>query len=129
MQGMRIDFISNIIIITKAFREAASEMNTPEYTALKQAQQDNPKMKVVLRSANAVHNRNEYKGLTYKYMRKFIRIMDKENSITFDKVIEYYEDLYYESGKVYQCVKEWFLDNYPNHKEMVIDTAPQRTAA
>lgn len=129
MQGMRIDFISNIIIITKAFREAASEMNTPEYTALKQAQQDNPKMKVVLRSANVVHNRNEYKGLTYKYMRKFIRIMDKENSITFDEVIEYYEDLYYESGKVYQCVKEWFLDNYPNHKEMVIDTAPQRTAA
>ena len=55
--------------------------------------------------------------------------MDKENSITFDEVIEYYEDLYYESGKVYQCVKEWFLDNYPNHKEMVIDTAPQRTAA
>ena len=129
MQGMRIDFISNTIIITKAFREAASEMNTPEYTALKQAQQDNSKMKVVLRSANTVHNRNEYKGLTYKYMRKFIRIMDKENSITFDEVIEYYEDLYYESGKVYQCVKEWFLDNYPNHKEMVIDTVPQRTTA
>ena len=59
-------------------------------------------------------------------MRKFISIMDSSNLITFEKTIEHYEDFCSESAEVYQNVKEWFLENYPHHREMVVDAAPQR---
>ena len=129
MQGMRVDFITNTIVITKAFREEASNMDSEEYKALNRAIEENPRMKVVLKSRSAAHNKNEYKGLTYKFMRRFIKVIDKENLVTFEETIEYYEELYSESGKVYQCVRDWFIENYPNYKEMILDTAPQRIAA
>lgn len=129
MQGMKIDFVTNTIVITKAFRELASDMDSAEYKALNRAVEENPKMKVVLKSSNATHSSNTYKGLTYKFMRRFIKVMDKENLVIFEDVVEHYEALFCESSKVFQCVKSWFLDNYPNYKEMADDTAPQRIAA
>ncbi len=128
MQGMRIDFITNTITITKAFREAASDLSSEEYIALSLVQKENPQMKVVLRSNKAASRRSDCKGLTYKYMRKFISVMDSENLITFEKTILHYESYEYENGTVYQYVKEWFLENYPDHKEMIAAAAPKRAA-
>ncbi len=128
MQGMRIDFITNTITITKAFREAASDLSSEEYIALSLVQKENPQMKVVLRSNKAASRRSDSKGLTYKYMRKFISVMDSENLITFEKTILHYESYEYENGTVYQYVKEWFLENYPDHKEMIAAAAPKRAA-
>lgn len=124
MQGMKIDFVTNTIIITKAFREAASEIGSVEYQSLNRAKEENPRMRVVLRSTSAAGRGNNDKGLTYKYMRKFITIMDSENLLNFEKTKLYYEDFGYENGTVYKRVKEWFLENYPDHKEMVVGCAP-----
>lgn len=129
MQEMRVDFVTNTIVITKAFREEASNMDSEAYKTLSRAVEENPQMRVVVKTRSAAYNKNEYKGLTYKFMRRFIKIIDKDNLVTFEEAIEYYEDLYNESGKVYQCVRDWFLENYPNYKELIIDTAPQRVAA
>ena len=35
---------------------------------------------------------------------------------------EYEED----NAAVYHRVKEWVLENYPYHKEMIVDTAPKK---
>lgn len=129
MQEMRVDFVTNTIVITKAFREEASNMDSEAYKALNKAVEENPQMRVVVKTRSAAYSKNEYKGLTYKFMRRFIKIIDKDNLVTFEEAIEYYEDLYNESGKVYQCVRDWFLENYPNYKELITDTAPQRVAA
>jgi hypothetical protein len=129
MQGMKIDFVTNTIIITKAFREAASEIDSEEYMALNPAQMENPGMKIVLKSTRAAGGKSDYKGLTYDYMRRFIRIMDKKNVITFEEVIGHYEKFGYESGRLYQRVKEWFLATYPDHKDMIANSTPKRTAA
>lgn len=126
MQGMKIDFVTNTITITRAFKEAASEWGSAEYNALRQVQQDNPQMTVTLKDTHR-GSRSEPKGLTYEYMRRFIRIMDIENIITFEQVIAHYESFGYNSGRLYHCVKEWFLSTYPDHREMIIDTAPQKT--
>lgn len=125
---MKIDFVTNTIIITKAFSEAASILGTSEYSDLNKAKAENPQMKVVFRTAHTEGRKNESKGLTYKYMRKFITVMDSDNLINFENTIQHYESYGYESGAVYQHAKEWFLDNYPNHKEMVSDAAPNRAA-
>ena len=126
MQGIKIDFIAKTIIITKAFKEAASEIDSEEYSQLQRAQKENPDMKVVLKTKNSSHHKSDYKGLTYDYMTRFIRIMDRENLLTFQDVIAHYEDFGYDSSKVYQHVKDWFLETYPHHKDMIVDSTPQR---
>lgn len=126
MQGMKIDFITNSIIVTRNFVEAAADINSEEYTKLQLAKMDNPTMRVVLRSTRGAGHKSEYKGLTYKYMRKFISVMDSENLGNFEKTILHYESYGYENGTVYQYVKEWFLKYYPRHKEMIAEAAPKR---
>lgn len=129
MQGMKIDFITNSIIITKAFRDAAAEYGSEEYIALNTVKEENPNMKIVLRSTGMSKKANEYKGLTYKYMRKFISVMDGDNLLNFENTILHFESFGYSNGEVYQHVKDWFLAYYPHHKDMIIDTAPKITAA
>lgn len=128
MQEMKINHINNTIVVTRSFIEAASEYGTPEYTKLEAVKKDNPNMRVVVRSTKAAGCRSENKGLTYKYMRKFISVMDSENLITFEKTILHYESYGYESGTIYRYMKEWFLENYPEHKEMIAAAAPKRAA-
>ena len=96
MNGMKIDFITNTI--TKAFREAASNLNTEEYIALSKVQKDNPQMKVVLRITKATGSKSDYKGLTYKYMRKFITVMDSDNLFNFENTKLHYESYDYSNG-------------------------------
>lgn len=52
--------------------------------------------------------------------------MDSENLLTFEKVILYYENYEDDNAAVYHRVKEWFLENYPYHRDMIVDTAPKR---
>lgn len=129
MQGMKIDFVTSSIIITKAFRDAAAEYGSEEYIALNMVKEENPSMKIVLRSTEMPKRSSKYKGLTYKYMRKFISVMDSGNLLNFENTILYFESFDYSNGEVYQNVKDWFLANYPNHKDMVVNFAPKITAA
>ncbi|MCD7725326.1 MAG: hypothetical protein LUI12_07215 [Clostridiales bacterium] len=128
MQDIRVDFITNSIIITKSFADAASIPDSEECTRLQLIKKDNPTMKIVLRSTKAAGHKSACKGLTYKYMRKFISVMDKDNLINFEKALLYYEGFGYDNGTVYQYVKAWFLENYPYHKEMIVDAAPKIAA-
>ena len=128
MNGMKIDFITKTITITKAFRDAACEMDSEEYAALSAVQQAHPDMRIVLRSIRKGNRANENKGLTYRYMRKFIALMDSENLATFEQVILYYEGMYMENASVYQSVKDWFLATYPDHKSLVVKAAPRANA-
>lgn len=126
MQNIQIDFITNRIIVTKAFLAAAREMGSEEYTELHKAVEANPNMTVATRSNRVSHKPNKNKGLDYKYMRNFIRVMDKENLSVFEDVIAYYECMNDSSTSVYHSVREWFLDNYPDHREMIVSTVPKR---
>ena len=50
MQGIKVDFITNTIIITKEFAELASDHTTEEYVTLNLVKSENPKMKIATRS-------------------------------------------------------------------------------
>lgn len=122
------DVITNTITVTKGFYEASKEFGSEEQKKLADIKKEYPDMKIALKSTRTGNRKSEYKGLTYDYMRRFIRIMDRDNIVTFENVIAHYEDFGYESGKLYQCVKDWFLGTYPNHKSMIVDTTPKAAA-
>ena len=126
--SISFDAITNTITITKSFYEASKEFGSEEQKMLADIQKEYPQMRIAVKSTRKGYRKSEYKGLTYDYMRRFIRIMDRENIVTFDDVIAHFEDFGYDSVKLYQCVRGWFLETYPNHKEMIVDTAPRTVA-
>lgn len=128
MKNIKVDFVTNTIIVTKGFYELAMDYTSDEHGYLQEVRAAHPKMKVSVREVHRRSRQNDSKGLTYRYMRKFISIMDEKNLATFEKTILYYEGLYVENAKVYQYVKEWFLENYPEHTDMIIGTAPKKVA-
>lgn len=129
MQNIKVDFMTNTIITTKSFYEAASQYGSEEYKLLQEIKNDNPNMKVSVRESSRKGTANAYKGLTYRYMRKFISVMDSENLDTLEKVLLHFEGLYTENGEVYAAVRDWFLENYPDHKEMIVAAVPTRKPA
>lgn len=126
MRNIQIDFVNNTIIVAKKFYEEAMNYGTDEYRELQKVMADNPNMRVSVKSPRKTNRTNAYKGLTYRYMRKFISVMDSASMSAFEEVQLYYEGLYGESLAVYNGVRDWFLDNYPNHKEMLVEAVPQR---
>lgn len=66
----------------------------------------------------------------YFLHKNFIKVMDSDNRVTFEDTIDYFRDMYNgNSAKTYVAVRNWFLDNYPRHAEMIVETAPKLPAA
>ena len=125
-RNIRLDFITNTITVSKGFYDEACKYGTDENAELRKVTEDYPNMRVAVQSMRSGSRQQDSKGLTYKYMRKFIAIMDRDNLHVFEQTMLYYEMLYEESSQVYQHVKGWVLENYPRHKEMIIESEPQR---
>lgn len=126
--NIRVDFMANEIIVAKGFYAKACVPGTTESIELLKVQKMYPNMCIVEKETKHSRRRpNETKGLTYKYMRRFISILDSQNLINFEKAKFYYENLYDDNATVYYYMKEWFLNTYPNHKEMVVIAEPQAT--
>ena len=124
MKNIKVDFVTNTITITKKFYEESMEYGTEAYKTLKSVREENPQMEVVVSETNS---KSALKGIDYRYMRRFVSVMDRENLVVFEGVIAHFEDLYGNNNtKVFNAVRNWFLENYPDHAEMVVDSAPQR---
>ena len=121
MQGIKVDFITNTIIITKEFAALASYPTSEEYVTLNLLREENPKMKIATRSRKkSSKERNPNKGLTYKFMRRFISVMDEKNLSEFSRLQAYYEGYDMENAEVYQHVKDWFIETYPDYKRLLV---------
>ena len=116
--------MSNIIINTKAhtiemskkYAELASRFGTPEYNELQQARRDYPNYRIVTKSVKS--GKCAYSGLTYKFMEKYIKAHDNEEST----ILAEYNDLRAKSEEAielgaesasYMKIKNWFLDKFP----------------
>ena len=117
MREITIDFIANKIVVTKGFYENAKVPATEENDRLRAVLSDYPNMKVSVRECSRKNKPNAFKGLTYRYMRKFISVMDYENLDTFERVCEIAEG---KQGK-YAVIKKWFLNNYKEAYEKELE--------
>lgn len=130
MNNIKIDFINNTLIVTKAFYTEACKYGTDEYAELTAVKSMHPNFRVALRSARTGKRvPNENKGLTFDFMRRYIKIMDKNNVSVFDSVVAYYKlDLGFTGTRLYINVKTWFLENYPEYEDMIASAAPKRAS-
>lgn len=116
MRNITINAKNNTIEITKAFNKMASIYGSDEYIMLREAKLDNPGFKVVVK--NPKQKKENFKGLDYKYMEKYIEAHDDEEGTLMDQ----YEMLrgISEEAKAnlvepasYFEVKEWFFMTFP----------------
>ena len=126
MQNTKIDFITNTLIVGNEFYKNATIIGTPENAELNAALEQYPGMKIAKRVVSRKKTTSKYKGITYNYMRKFITIMDSENLVTFERTIAHYKNFYEDKTEIFVAVRDWFLTNYPLHKEMIVAAVPTR---
>ena len=125
MRDIKIDYVSNTIIVTKVFLEAASTPYSEESITLQNLQREFPNMRIATRNLQRRNIENPYKGLTYKFMRNYIKAMDEPNLCKFQEAVMHFETFTDNKTLVYTQVRDWFLANYPDYKELVVSPAPK----
>ena len=68
--GIVVNYTKHTIEITKSFEDKARKFGSEEYKNLREARQDNPTFRIVIKSTPKTENKN--KGLTFSYMAQFI---------------------------------------------------------
>lgn len=113
-------FINNkkmAIEMTKKFAAAARKFGTQEYKNLQEVRKDYPTYKVVIVTRKTTVKKDNFKGLTYEYMEKYISSHDENG-----KIMAEYQDLRGLSERAKEALAEpcsylemraWFLNTYP----------------
>ena len=115
---MKINFSAKVIEMTAKFAKAAAKFGSDEYKQLQEARRDYPDFRVVTVSRKPDNKKDQYKGLTYEYMERYIQKHDDEQqSIMAEykmlrgKTVEAEEAL--AESFTYLEMREWFLKKFP----------------
>lgn len=114
MNGIKIDFVSGIIYISKSFNERANNPMSEEYKLLKEVRNDNPSFKVVYREGK--ERTSPYKNLKYANMEKYIKVY--ENSDELLEMFKKVKILSKSHPSPYNYVVDWFMEQFPNYKKL-----------
>ena len=116
--GYSIDFVSNTVTITRKFRDAASQLNTPEFNIMNQLREMN--LTILVKAPN----KKKSTALTYAKMQKFISCLDEA-----DKYQRMFDAIRNESKGMpapYKYVVSWFYNTFPKYGQMPEHDADMR---
>ena len=138
MTNITINTKKSTIEMNKTFAKNAALFGSDEYKQLQEARRDYPTFRVVTVSKKSA--KPAYKGLTCKYIEKYIAAHDDEEQ----SIMAEYKMLRgkSEAGKdamaddtAYAIIKEWFLMTYPeiekfhSDRDALVEKINQRIAA
>ncbi len=114
--AIKIDFINNRILMTRAFAKLASDVRSKEYEMLQKARCDYPNYTVEIRTIKRNPDKETYAGLTYNYMMDYIRT--HEAAETRELVLAEFNEMLliskcHSKAFRYPTIKKWFLEKYP----------------
>ena len=115
MKGLKINFENRTIVMTRKFANAASDPFTEEFRKLQEVRNAYPGFDVKRHTIKKNPNKECYRGLTYDYMRAYIR--SHESKANVESALAELEDMIYISkchsnGFRYPTIKKWFLEKY-----------------
>ena len=116
--GYSIDFVSNTVTITRKFRDAASQLNTPEFNIMNQLREMN--LTILVKAPN----KKKSTALTYAKMQKFISCLDEA-----DKYQTMFDAIRKESKGMpapYKYVVSWFHNTFPKYGQLPEHDADMR---
>ena len=114
MKPIKVDYEKNIILMTRKFYDKAQDPRSSEYAELQQYKADNPTFRVVKHTIKRNPNKECYKGLTYEYMREYIK-RNVDRTEVGKKLDELEEKIFLSKCHTirYAAIKKWFLETYP----------------
>lgn len=115
MTNYTIDFNGKTITLAKKFAKAASAINTPAYNTVKQLRADYPDFTFEMREIKKPQKKQSYANLTYDAMRKYLRLVEGEDSVNL-RQLEVIIDMSQGQAGRYAYVKTWFLHRYPDYQ-------------
>lgn len=116
-ETFKLNHANETIELTKQFAKASGKYDSEEYKLLMEVKKDFPNYKIVVKDTpKRKQPKDNYKGLTYEYMERYIKT--KENHEELLK--EFYElrgigtgyDAIIKTASYIQ-VKKWFLNAFP----------------
>ena len=126
--GYVIDYATNTIILTKAFAKQAQNPNTKEFRELAKLHKNFPEFTITKRTAKVNDDKEVHSGLSIPWMTNYIKTYIKDEAAVkeFEEVKAFYRGM---SG-YYGRVKGWFLNKYPNYKDIdFAEVAASKSAA
>lgn len=124
MNGIKIDFVNEKAVMTRAFAKKASDPKSMEYAQLMELKQNFPNIHILSHTIKKNPSKESYKGLTYEYMKKYIALHEEGDD--YDAVMnEFNENLLlaecHSAKHRYPTIKAWFLNKYPQIAEFGIE--------
>ena len=112
--NIKVDHTKKRIILGKAFSKKQSDIDSEEYAKLCEVVQMFPKYRVVVKQIAKNPQKESYKGLTYRYMERYIAVkgtrVDRQEYDDMRLLAECH-------SKRFPVIKQWFLDKYPEVRE------------
>ena len=113
---LKINHTEKTIVMDRTFAKLSSDTRSEEYAHLQQIRRDYPTYTVVQRQIRRNNTKVTYAGLTYDYMKDYIKKHGtKEES---EKNLAQFEEMYlisqcHRATYRYPIIKSWFLKQYP----------------
>lgn len=121
-RNITLDHENELIKITKQFKEAACRFGTDEYKAIKEAVNDHPGYKVVVKTR--AKSKSSLR-LSYDYMTKYIKSHDDEEKTNWNEFLfmRGYTPEGEKTGISFSFVdiQTWFLETYPEIENYIKD--------
>lgn len=113
---LKINHTNRTLVMDRTFAKYASDTRSEEYAHLQQIRRDYPDYMVVERQIRRNNEKKTYAGLTYEYMKRYIKAHGTEEEQK--KILAELDEKILISechGKAYRypVVKSWFLEQYP----------------
>lgn len=123
---MRVLLEEGVFEINRVFERECRNPLSDEYKLLQRVRHENPDFVVRVKTIAKNDNKQTYAGLTYACMREYIFLIsspkDELKALeVFDKLLMLSER--YSKAIRYPIVKQWFLNEYPEVREIGITNA------
>ena len=116
---LRVDHENKTLVMDKTFEKNSSIFGSRESQMLEEARRAYPTYTVARRQIKKNTHQEHYNGLTYEYMKWFIKTHEEGEALT--AIIKEFDELLliskcHSKGKRYPTIKKWFLELYPEVK-------------
>lgn len=117
MNAIVFDYGAKTYSVSSSFLKKARIFGTAEYYQLQEVAIAHPDFKQLSREFKKNSKQEHYNGLTYNYMRTFIKKYETKDTVQnvlseFDKQLDL--SRCHSAGKRYPIIRKWFLDRYPD---------------
>lgn len=114
MTAIRVNYAERKIVLSSAFVKKAFVPGTVEYEQLQAVRRDHPDFALVTRKFKANTKQERYRGLSYEFMRDYIKSHEADPKLVLHELEEQIGiSKCHSLNKRYPSIKAWFLERYP----------------